>query len=88
MERQQHRISQRPRYAIERDIVNGQPLFTIPVAGPKVDYEELYRLSETEFLTLLDDPAAAAAFAQCCGRREMDDRLVLPPPAARGVYGG
>ena len=41
---------------------------------------------QAEFLDLTSDTARAAAFAQKCGRREEDDRLVMKPGTDRGVY--
>lgn len=81
-------VSRDPRYALERDVVTGEPVFSIPVANSRADYEEYYSLSEEEFETFLADPELARDFAFRCGRRELDDRLVLKPGGERGHYSG
>lgn len=79
-------VSKAPAYSIGRDEDSGQALFSIPVANATTDYLEHYRISEDELKLLLGHPEMAAAFAKCCGRRELDDRLVLEPGPDRGVY--
>ena len=53
---------------------------------PLADYLEHYGISEDELQLFVSDPEAAAAFARCCGNRELDDRLVLKPGRDRGVW--
>jgi hypothetical protein len=79
-------ISRDHRYALERDTETGAPVLSIPVSNGIVDYCEYYTISESELARFLNDEAAAASFAIECGRRERDDRLVIKPGAARGVY--
>ena len=79
-------VSQAPRYALGRDARTDVPIFSIPVSNTLCDYEEYYRIDESELARFLSEPETAAAFAQSCGRREMDDRLVLKPGTDRGYY--
>ena len=79
-------VSRKHRYALETDTVTGERYFSIPVSNRLVDYEEQYRIDESEFTALLSDPAAALAFAKRCGARQMDDRLRLQPGSDRGVW--
>ena len=79
-------VSREHRYALERDDVAGEAVLSIPVSNRLTDYEEYYRISEEELEGFMADPEAARAFAQSCGRRERDDRLVLKPGSDRGVY--
>jgi hypothetical protein len=79
-------LSKSPPYSISRDARTDEPLFEIPVSNRMVDYEEYYRINEAELELLLAHPSIAAAFAECCGRRRMDDRLVLKPGTDRGYY--
>ncbi len=79
-------VSQENRYALLRHTVSGGPYLSIPVSNRLCDYEEYYALTEEELSQMASDPAAAIAFAKRCGRREMDDRLLLPPGSDRGVY--
>jgi hypothetical protein len=81
-------ISRDPRFALERDAVTGEPVFSIPVANSRAEYEEYYSLSEEELKTLLADIELAKDFAFRCGRRELDDRLILKPGPERGHYSG
>jgi hypothetical protein len=79
-------LSRSPAYSLSRDGGSGQPLFEIPVSNQMVEYEEYYRINEAELALLLAHPTIAAAFARCCGGRQMDDRLVLKPGTDRGHY--
>ena len=81
-------VSHNPRYALERDVGTGAPMFSIPVSNSLVDYQEWYAISEEELRRFLVDPEAARAFAGRCGRREMDDRRILKPGTDRGSYSG
>lgn len=86
MELQPIYVNRKHRYALERDTSTGGAVFSIPVSNKLVEYSEWYRISETELEDLLADEAAAIDFAARCGRREMDDRLILKPGTDRGVY--
>jgi hypothetical protein len=79
-------VSQAPRYALGRDVRTNEPIFSIPVSNTLCDYPEYYRIDEGELARFLSEPEAAADFAQSCGRRELDDRLVLKPGTDRGYY--
>ena len=79
-------VNRADRYALEREAATGAPVFSIPVANAMVEYCEYYRLSEDEFRALVMDKALARDFAQRCGRREMDERLIFQPGTDRGVY--
>ena len=79
-------VSHNPRYALERDVVTGEPVFSIPVSNGRVDYEEWYSIAEQEFEQFLADQELAKDFAFRCGRRELDERLILEPGSDRGVY--
>ncbi len=83
-----HLAKKAPRYTLHRDGRSGQAIFTIPVSNRMADYEEYYRINEAELALLLAHPKIAAAFAECCGHRQMDDRLVLKPGTDRGFYSG
>lgn len=78
--------SQTPRWAVGRDRDTGRGLFNIPVSNGATEYREYYRVSEDELQLLRRHPEIGTAFARCCGRREMDDRLVLEPGSNRGTY--
>ncbi len=78
--------SQTPRWAVGRDRDTGRGLFNIPVSNGVTEYREYYRVSEDELQLLRWHPEIGTAFARCCGRREMDDRLVLDPGSDRGTY--
>lgn len=82
------RVSQSPRYALERDVTTGAAVLSIPVANSMVEYEEYYAISEQELESFLADEALARDFAARCGRRELDERLILKPGADRGHYSG
>jgi hypothetical protein len=79
-------VSQAPRYALGRAAGTGEPLFSIPVSNSLTDYLEYYRISEDELALFLAYPEEAEAFARSCGKRELDDRLILQPGSDRGVY--
>jgi hypothetical protein len=79
-------VSQNPRYSLERDLETGNPFFGIPVSNSLADYTEWYSISELEFEQFLADADAAGQFAARCGRRELDDRLLLKPGRERGFY--
>lgn len=79
-------VNRADRYALEREVATGAPVFSIPVANTMVDYCEYYRLSEDEFRALIVDKSLARDFAQRCGRREMDERLIFQPGSDRGFY--
>ena len=78
-------VSREHRYALSRD-AGGLPVFCIPVANSRVEYDEYYRISEAELWRFLADAKAARAFAAQCGRRELDERLILTPGPDRGYY--
>ena len=61
-------------------------MFEIPVSSGPASYEEYYRINEAELALLIAHPPVAAAFAECCGRHEMDDRLIGEPGRNRGTY--
>jgi hypothetical protein len=79
-------LSRSPRYSLCRDPLTLEPVFAIPVSSGPVDYEEYYRIDEAELAQLIADPPSAAAFAERCGRRQMDDRLIVKPGTNRGGY--
>lgn len=79
-------LSKSPRYSICRDPLTLEPVFVIPVSSGPVDYEEYYRINEAELALLIAHPPIAAAFAECCGRHRMDDRLIVKPGTRRGNY--
>lgn len=81
-----HLAKKTPRYSLHRDGYCGQAIFAIPVSNRMADYEEYYRINEAELALLLAHPKIAAVFAECCGKREMDDRLILKPGTDRGFY--
>lgn len=79
-------VNREHRYALEREARTDLPAFSIPVRNAVAEYDEYYRLSEPEFAELMSDPRAALTFATRCGRREMDDRLIVPPGTDRGHW--
>ena len=79
-------VNRQDRYSLDRERATGRPVFSIPVSNQMCDYEEWYWISEDELALLVRDKQAARAFAVRCGRREMDDRLVLQPGTDRGYY--
>ncbi len=79
-------LSKSPPYSLCRHPLTLEPVFEIPVSSGAVDYEEYYRINEAELALLITHPPIAAAFAQCCGRHEMDDRLIVKPGTRRGSY--
>ncbi|WP_294258585.1 hypothetical protein [uncultured Sphingomonas sp.] len=76
--------SREGRFALGTDVVSGQPYLSIPVSNRLADYEEYYRLTDSERVAFEGDMVLAAAFAAKCRRRELDDRLIIPPGADRG----
>lgn len=81
-------LSKSPPYSLCRHPLTLEPVFEIPVTSGPVDYEEYYRINEAELALLIAHPRIAAAFASCCGRHEMDDRLIGEPGLRRGTYYG
>lgn len=79
-------VSREHRYALSREAASGRPVFSIPVTNSQMEYEEYYRISEAELRRFLADAEAARAFAARCGRRELDERLILAPGPDRGSY--
>ena len=79
-------VNRGDRYALEREVATGAPVFSIPVSNALTDYCEYYRVGEDEFRAMVEDREHARDFARRCGRREMDARLIIPPGADRGVY--
>jgi hypothetical protein len=79
-------VSRTDRYALEREVGTLRPVFSIPVRNQAVEYAEYYTITEAEFGLFMADPDAARAFAARCGRREMDDRLILQPGTDRGHW--
>ena len=77
-------VSRADYYALGWDRDEACHYLSIPVANRMTDYDEYYRLSAAEFQTLAADREAARAFADRCRRRELDDRLILPPGTDRG----
>lgn len=81
-------VSQNPRFSLDRDVVTGQPVLSIPVSSSAVEYSEWYKISEQELAQFLADEELAREFAWRCGRRKEDERLVLKPGTRRGSYSG
>jgi hypothetical protein len=81
-------VSQSPRYSLDRDVETCAPVFSIPVSNQMADYEEWYSISEDEFDQFMADKELAKEFALRCGRRELDERLILKPGRDRGYYSG
>jgi len=79
-------VSREHRYSLEREAETMRPILAIPVRNQTVEYLEYYAISEAEFGRFLADPDAARAFAHRCGRREMDDRLIVKPGTDRGEW--
>ncbi|MEJ1938840.1 hypothetical protein WDZ92_52250 [Nostoc sp. NIES-2111] len=79
-------VSPMHRDALEREVGTLRPVFSIPVRNQTVEYAEYYTITEAEFGLFMADPDAAKAFAARCGRREMDDRLILQPGTDRGHW--
>ena len=73
-------------YALLREIESGSAFLSLPVSNRLCGYGEYYRLTEEELSQMATDAEAAINFARKCGRREMDDRLLLPPGSDRGGY--
>ncbi len=81
-------VSQNPRFSLDRDTVTGRPVLSIPVSNQWAEYEEWYSISEEEFDQFMADHELAKEFALRCGRRQLDERLVLKPGSERGSYSG
>jgi hypothetical protein len=79
-------VSQEPPFSLGRNGETGKPVFAIPVRNRMVEYQEWYAISEEELEALRNDFDLAAGYATLCGRREMDDRLILKPGTDRGIY--
>lgn len=79
-------MSRSPRYSLLRNPLTLEPVFEIPVSSGPADYSEFYRINEAELALLIAHPPIAAVFAECCGRHEMDDRLIDEPGTTRGTY--
>ena len=78
-------LSQEHRFGLAWDHEAGEPCLTFPVSNRLVDYEEYYRLSETQYRRFLDDPEAARTFAEACKAHRHDDLLIFAPGSDRGV---
>ncbi|UAJ09937.1 hypothetical protein [Polymorphobacter megasporae] len=72
------------RYSLGRD-GTGSYYLSIPLANPRIDYEEYYRLDSDEFARFFELDRLAEAFAEECRQRRHDDRLILPPGSDRGT---
>ena len=79
-------LSKSHRYSLCRDPLTLEPVFEIPVSSGVADYAEYYRITEAELAELIAHPRIAAAFAESCGNRPMDDRLIVKPGTRRGTY--
>jgi len=77
-------VSREHRYSLGTDSETGQPYLSIPISNRLVDYEEFYMLTDAEFALFAADQKSAADFAARCGRRELDERLIIAPGADRG----
>ncbi|MFC7431517.1 MULTISPECIES: hypothetical protein [unclassified Agrococcus] len=86
------RFSREHHYSLDVEEETGRRVLSIPVTFGAVDSEERYALSDDVFARLVEDEAAASAFAAECRRHEHDDLLVTelgwrrgspiePPPA-------
>jgi len=75
------------RYSLGLDADSGRHYLSIPVSASFYDYEEYYALGDDEYARLLADPAAAAAFADECRRRQHDELLIIEPGPNRGAAG-
>lgn len=85
MDFQDTSFSREHRYSLGTEVESGRHYLAIPVSNGLVDYEEYYEISLADHERYTDDPAAAAAFADECRRRDHDDLLMQEPGWNRGT---
>lgn len=78
-------VSAEHRFSLGQELGDGTFYLSIPVSNGIVDYEEYYRLNESEFRDFLAEPAHAAVLLERCRRREEDERLIQSPGWNRGT---
>jgi hypothetical protein len=77
-------VSVEHRYSLGVEEDGGTYFLSIPVTNGIVDYEEYYRLSDSEYSKLMDNQEKAQAFAEQCRKQEHDERLLQKPGWNRG----
>lgn len=78
------RVDVEGRFSLGIDHQSSAHYLSISVANRAVDYEELYQLDDTDYLSLSADRQLALTFAEDYRKRLHDDLLILKPGADRG----
>lgn len=78
-------FSSEERYSLGTDSQTGNKYISIPVSNGLVDYEEYYRVDESTYEELKNNPPRAIALANLCRKRQNDPNLIVKPGSNRGV---
>lgn len=73
------------RFGLGEDVVGGGYFLSIPVVNRMADYDEFYAIDEATYVLFQKDMDFALQFAEAARRRQLDERLILPPGSDRGV---
>jgi hypothetical protein len=76
--------SREGRYSIGMGPENGLYYLSIPVSNRMADYEEYYKIDQSQYSAFLENNQDALAFADECRRREHDALLIVEPGSDRG----
>ncbi|MGO1434685.1 MAG: hypothetical protein ACTJFR_02660 [Canibacter sp.] len=78
-------VSVENRYSLGVELESETLYLSVPVTNGIVDYEEYFKLSDTEFESFSKNPDRALTFADECRKREHDERLIQKPGWNRGT---
>lgn len=73
------------RFSLEVDLDSGRTFLGIEVRNTAVEYTEWYEVDRATFARFEADPTLAHDLVERAKRRELDDRLLLPPGRDRGL---
>jgi hypothetical protein len=72
-------------YRLGVEVDSGALFLSISVGNAMVDYDEYYKLTQTQFDQFKLNESMAAQFASQCRNRKMDFLLILLPGSDRGT---
>jgi len=73
------------RFTIGTEMDSGSHYISIPVINPYVEYQEYYKINESEYLNCPDNIEILRKIAEKCRSRLNDDNLMMKPGRLRGT---
>lgn len=77
-------VFQDDRFSIGTEDVSGVHYISIPVRNPYVEYEEYYKIDDSEYRNCPGNLDALRKVAEKCRARLNDDNLIMKPGRLRG----